>query len=542
MSQPICVAFAQLNLSVGNIADNVAKMISAAQQARREKSAQLIIFSELSVTGYPPEDLLHRKDFLDATGRGISELANASRDIAIIAGAPRQSDGKLYNAALYFEKGKLADEYYKMLLPNYAVFDEARYFNQGHRPCVIQFEDLRIGITICEDIWEPQPIRALRAAGVDIVININASPFHIGKRQQRMEVLRQRVHEAGLPIIYINQLGGQDELVFDGASAIIDANGEILFVAPEFEAGIYSCRIAKEEPGIRLQCDDIPAVPLESDELIWRALWVGVKDYLEKNGFSGAVVGLSGGIDSAVTLLLAVEALGAENVAAVMMPSRYTSAASIEDARTLAGRCGVRLHEISIDEIFDLFLKQLAPVFVGAGTDVTEENIQARIRGLLLMAISNKLKLALLATGNKSEMAVGYATLYGDMAGAFAPLKDVVKTLVYRLARFCNRNDMRIPERILHRPPSAELAPGQIDQDRLLPYEELDAILQQFIEMNASSKEILDQGFDPAAVEEVKRMVMRYEYKRRQAPVGTKITRSAFGKDWRYPISSGYRD
>ena len=536
-----CIAFAQLNFAVGDIDGNVAKMIAAARRAYHERGARLIVFSELSVTGYPPEDLLHRSDFLNAAVRSCSALGAASRDIAMIVGAPWRDNGKLYNAALYFAGGKLVQKYYKMLLPNYAVFDERRYFSPGIHPCVVQCEGVRIGMSVCEDVWEPQPLRAICAAHADIVVNLNASPFHVGKRQQRIKMLRQRVRETRVPVIYVNQTGGQDELVFDGASFVIGANGEIPFVAPEFEEGIYSCQMRCEDSGVALTCHDAPATALEADALVWQALRTGVQDYLGKNGFSGAVLGLSGGIDSALTLLLAVEALGAEHVTAVMMPSRYTSTASIEDARTLARRCRVQLHEIAIDRIFTLFLEQLAPVFVGTRTDATEENIQARIRGLLLMAISNKFGLALLATGNKSEMATGYATLYGDMAGAFAPLKDVVKTLVYRLAHFCNRRDPRIPRRVLERPPSAELAPQQRDQDSLPPYAELDVILQQFIEANAPDRDILERGCNPATVQAIKDRVMRYEYKRRQAPVGIKITRSAFGRDWRYPIASKYR-
>ena len=536
MSRTLRIAIAQLDFLVGDIRGNVRAMIDAARRAGEEKGARLVVFPELGITGYPPEDLLFRADFLDQVERGIADLAEASASIAVVAGAPVRDGGSLYNAALYFNHGRLVARYYKMILPNREVFDEMRYFTPGRLPCVVELEGVRLGLTICEDVWHPQPVKSAAQSGAHAIINVNASPFCIGKHAQRLEVLHRRVQECGLPVIYVNQCGGQDELVFDGASRIVSRENELLFLAPEFEQGLYACEVSPR----RVICDEPWSEPVSPLASVWKALRTGLHDYIEKNGFEGVVLGLSGGVDSALTLVLAVEALGADRVTALMIPSRYTSPASLEDARRLTGKLGVSLHEIDLEPVFRSVLDQLRPLFSGARPDTAEENIQARIRGMLLMAVSNKRRLALLATGNKSEMAVGYATLYGDMAGAFAPLKDVVKTMVYDLARFCNEREDRIPLRILERPPSAELIYDQTDQDSLPPYEVLDAIIESFVEGDASLDDMIKRGLPEDAIAEVQQMILRNEYKRRQAPIGIRITEKAFGKDRRYPVTSAF--
>ncbi|MGD8642751.1 MAG: NAD+ synthase, partial [Chromatiales bacterium] len=504
-------------------------------RARDELGARLVLFPELSLTGYPPEDLLLRPSLLERAQEAMHVVARATHGIDVVLGLPLQDVNGLHNAAVLLREGRVFARYAKQVLPNYSVFDEKRYFVAGHEPCVVEIDGLRCGITICEDVWHPEPIAGAVGQGADVILNINASPFHVGKRAERLEALQARIAEVRRPIVYVNLVGGQDELVFDGESMVLDARGGIAFRAPAFVEDLYAVELVDSGP--------VPqALPEEIGEeaAIYGAIVQAVRDYVEKNGFKGVVIGLSGGIDSALTLAIAVDALGADQVEAVMMPSRYTAQMSLEDAQLEAETLGVKYRLIPIEPPFQAFLDALASEFRGLERDATEENIQARCRGLILMAISNKTGRMLLTTGNKSEMAVGYATLYGDMAGGFAPLKDVAKTLVFRLARYRNGISPAIPQRVLERPPSAELAPDQKDEDSLPPYDLLDPILELFVEQDRSVEDIAARGFDEAMVRRVAGMVLRNEYKRRQAPPGVRITRRAFGKDRRYPITSGY--
>ncbi len=542
VSDTLRIAAAQLNFLVGDVAGNVAKIVETARAAGRD-GASLVIFSELAVTGYPPEDLLLRADFIGETERALVQLAarvrTAAPGVGVIVGAPRRADSSLFNSAFYLNDGKALAHCDKAVLPNYSVFDEKRYFDAGTGVCVTQIGGVRAGLIICEDIWQAAgPALRAKEAGAEVLINLNASPFHVGKDEQRSAVLQARAHETGLPIVYVNQVGGQDELVFDGDSRLVAPDGSTLWSAPLFDEDVCCFEWAG---GGRIECAHAPRAAIPRVETIWRALVTGLRDYIDKNGFAGAVIGLSGGVDSALTLALVAEAVGSERVRAVMMPSRYTADMSLEDARTLAENLGVRLHEIGIEPVFQALQRQLKEVFAGAPEDVTEENMQARVRGNLLMAIANKHRLAVITTGNKSEMAVGYATLYGDMAGAYAPLKDVLKTRVYELAGFCNRAREVIPQRVIARPPSAELAPGQVDQDSLPPYETLDAIIEGFIEADASCEDLVGRGFSEDTVRRVQTLVLKSEHKRRQAPPGVRITEKGFGRDRRYPITSGFK-
>ena len=533
------IVVAQMNFLVGDIRGNVAKMTECVREVAHE-GVTLVVFPELSVTGYPPEDLLLRADFIAESEYALARLARraAVSGVGLIVGAPRRTDGKMFNSAFYLADGKVLAHYDKMVLPNYSVFDEKRYFSVGSEARVIRVGGMRVGLTVCEDIWvSGGPALRAKQAGAELLINLNASPFHLGKDEQRSAVLRARAEETGLPIVYVNQVGGQDELVFDGDSRVIAADGTVLWSARLFDEDVRSF----EWKDGRVESAYPPRAEVPRVEILWRALVTGLRDYAGKNGLDGAVIGLSGGVDSAVTLVLAAKTLGAARVRAVAMPSRYTADMSLEDARSLAENLGVALHEISIEPVFQAMERQLEGVFTGAPPDVTEENIQARVRGNLLMAIANKYRLAVISTGNKSEMAVGYATLYGDMAGAYAPLKDVVKTRVYELAEWCNRVHEVIPRRVIRRSPSAELAPGQVDQDRLPPYQALDAIIEEFIESDASYEDMVARGFSGDTVLEVQAMVLGNEYKRRQAPPGTRVTEKAFGKDRRYPVTSGFR-
>ena len=531
------VWLAQMDLRVGDIAGNVRQILAEAHHARDRYGADLALFPELSLTGYPPEDLLLRPDFLRTVEEGLETLRREARDIALLVGYPRPWQGRLFNAAGVIHQGHFLTEYHKQHLPNYGVFDEKRYFQAGQDPCVFELGGVPLGITICEDIWQAGPARQARDAGARCLLNLNASPFHAGKQREREALVYKRVKDLGIPLVYLNLVGGQDELVFDGGSFAMDAGGQTRARLPAFEAAGGLVEVAADG-GIRA---DAPLEPIaEDDAAIYEALVLGVRDYVTKNRFKGAVLGLSGGIDSALTLALAVDALGADRVEAVLMPSRYTADMSVEDARAEADALGVRHRLIPIEPAFETFLEMLSGEFAGLPRDATEENIQARIRGIILMAISNKFGRILLTTGNKSEMAVGYATLYGDMAGGFAPLKDVPKTLVYRLARYRNQRAPVIPERVLERPPSAELAPDQKDEDSLPPYEILDPILQRYIELDQGVEEIAVAGFDLETVRRVAHMVDRNEYKRRQAPPGVRISRRAFGRDRRYPITNGF--
>jgi len=537
------IVIAQLNPTIGDIEGNSQLIINAIDKACEQLQAHCIVFSELMLTGYPPEDLLHRPAFIDACEEKLKYIADHCENITAILGAPyRDNSGELFNAAYILKDKRVIGIAKKQCLPNYSVFDEERYFTAGETSTVVELHDgIKAGISICEDIWYEQPAAAIRQAGADIIINLNASPFHIGKYQQRINTLLQRVKETGMPIIYVNQTGGQDELVFDGFSVAINSSGEIKAMAPSFKDAMHVVDLTyREQEPIQIngQINERPT----SDALLYQALVCGVRDYVNKNNFSGAILGLSGGVDSALTLAIAVDALGADRVTAVMMPSQYTADMSQEDAQTEANTLGIEYHVIPIEPAFKAFNEMLSEVFASSDKDVTEENLQARSRGVVLMAISNKLGKIVLTTGNKSEMAVGYATLYGDMAGGFAPLKDVYKTKVYDLCRYRNSLGEVIPERVINRPPTAELAPDQLDQDSLPPYDVLDGILKLYLENSRSGKEIIEAGYDVGYVNDTLNKVDRNEYKRRQAPPGIKVTEKAFGRDRRYPITSGYRN
>lgn len=529
------IALAQLNLTVGDIEANSQKIIRSLDQAR-QLNADLVVFPELCVTGYPPEDLLFRQDFLARSDRAVQQILAHTLGITAIIGVPVQHQGQLYNAALALTDGHIVAQYHKQALPNYGVFDEQRYFAAGQQTQLLNLKGVQIGLTVCEDIWREGIIAANRQAGAELIVTINASPFHAGKVHQREEIIAEQVKAARVPLVYVNQVGGQDELIFDGASFALDNDGQLVFRAEEFTEQLSLLEFTNG----RLQTATVAPhyQPVVSE---YNALVLGIRDYVRKNGFKGAILGLSGGIDSALVLALAVDALGAEHVEVVLMPSRYTQDMSVEDAVLEAEALGVKHHTIAIEPAVKAFNQMLAPLFEGSKADTTEENIQARCRGVLLMALSNKQGKLLLTTGNKSEMSVGYATLYGDMAGGFAPLKDVSKLLVYEMARYRNTVSAVIPERVIIRPPSAELAPDQKDEDSLPPYDVLDPILALYVEQDKSASEIIGLGFPRPAVERAISLVDRNEYKRRQSPPGIRITPRAFGRDRRYPISSGYR-
>jgi NAD+ synthase (glutamine-hydrolysing) len=560
---PVRVALAQINATVGDL-DGNARLIEAAARAAHAQGAALLLAPELALTGYPPEDLLLRPAFTSESARVLQALAERLADCAglsVVVGHPHQFNGQggwrtrsvavaeRYNAASVLQGGRIAGTYAKRELPNYQVFDERRYFASGRDaglpPLVFEAGGRRFGVLICEDAWFEEPGLAAREAGAELLCVLNASPFHLGKAGEREARMAERARATGCPLLFSHLVGGQDEVVFDGASFVLDAQGRVGARAASFEPALLLANVASDGS----VTGEIAPLP-EPEAEAWQALVVGVRDYLGKNGFPGALIGLSGGIDSALVLALAVDALGADKVRAVMMPSRYTADISWLDARDMAARLGVRYDEIAIEPMFDAFRGALSAQFAGLPEDTTEENLQARIRGTLLMALSNKTGAIVLSTGNKSEMATGYCTLYGDMAGGFAVIKDVAKTLVYRLAEWKNRQPVRradgsigpvIPERIITRAPSAELRPDQTDQDSLPPYEVLDAILALYMEEDRSVEEIIAAGHDPAAVEKVTRLIKVNEYKRRQAPVGIRITHRAFGRDWRYPITSGFR-
>ena len=533
------IVMAQIDTLVGDVDGNSDKIIAAAERAREEFAADAILFPELALCGYPPEDLLLRPGLSLRVVHGLERIKRSVAGIDIIVGYPRRATGGLYNAASLLRDGRIIATYHKQHLPNYSVFDEKRYFKRGDGPCVVEIKGVPVAIVICEDVWLPQPLQQARDAGARMVLVLNASPYRIDKGREREEVLRQRAQENGLPALYVNLVGGQDELVFDGESFVIDARGDVTQRAPAFQEGLYPVDLEVTEAGVVPRPGSCAPV-LSEEASVYQALVLGVRDYVEKNGFPGVVIGLSGGIDSALTLAVAVDALGAERVEAVMMPSRYTRDISLEDAQQQARTMGVEYRVISIEKVYQAFLESLAEEFAGTGADATEENIQARCRGVILMAISNKRHKMVLTTGNKSEMAVGYATLYGDMAGGFDVLKDVPKTLVFRLAEYRNSEREVIPRRVIERPPSAELAPDQKDVDSLPPYPVLDGILELYVERDKCIEDIVAAGYDEAVVKRVVRMVDRNEYKRRQAPPGVRVTRRAFGRDRRYPITSGY--
>ncbi|NVL29438.1 NAD+ synthase, partial [Pseudomonas syringae pv. actinidiae] len=524
----------------GDVHGNVEKIIKAAQTARDDLGAHVIVFPELTLCGYPPEDLLLRSSMQSRIEKALARVREAARGIVIVIGFPWVEDGARYNSCAVISEGEEVARYYKQRLPNYRVFDEKRYFESGSGPCVVNLFGIQVGITICEDIWFSEPLKQACDAGAQIMLTLNASPFHRGKQAEREALLAQRADECSIPMMYVNQVGGQDELVFDGNSFVVDGNGKVTQRAPAFEEGLYVTDF---------DCTDNSLVPvpgtvtelLSLEASVYQALVSGVKDYVHRNGFKGVVLGLSGGIDSALVLAVAADALGAENVEAVMMPYHYTAQMSQDDAREEADILGVKYSVLPIASMVEAFLSTLAPMFEGLGKDTTEENLQARCRGTMLMAISNKKRYLVLTTGNKSEMAVGYATLYGDMAGGFDVLKDVPKTLVFKLCEYRNTLDYVIPQRVIDRPPSAELAPDQKDEDSLPPYPVLDEILRLYVEQDLSADAIIEEGFDTEVVRKVIRLVDLNEYKRRQAAVGPRITERGFGRDRRYPITSGWR-
>jgi len=535
------LAMGQINPVVGDVSGNVQKIIDAACLARDEFDADLIAFPELILTGYPPEDLLLRPGLQKRVNQGLLTLAAKINGIAIVVGHPAGDvrDG-LYNAASFIVDGECIGTYFKQYLPNYSVFDEKRYFVEGKEACVADYKGIKFGLTICEDIWFTVPTAQAADQGADIILNLNASPFRQGKWQLREAELKQRVIETGLPVVYVNQVGGQDELVFDGCSFALSATGEKVVCATAWQESIHLININRSpDESALILTGDIEEEETEL-EMIYHALVMGLRDYVEKNKFSTVVIGLSGGIDSALTLALAVDALGADRVSTVMMPSQYTAQISLDDAEKMANILNVKHSVIAIDSLFEHFLDELSGQFIDKKTDTTEENIQARIRGVILMALSNKTGAMVLSTGNKSEMAVGYSTLYGDMAGGYSPLKDVYKTLVYQLSEYRNTLSTVIPSRIITRSPSAELAPDQCDQDSLPPYDVLDDVLEQYIAQDECFEEFVLKGYDADMVSRVITLVQRNEYKRRQAPPGIRITSRAFGRDRRYPITSAY--
>jgi NAD+ synthase (glutamine-hydrolysing) len=541
MKQSLRIALAQLDLLVGDVHGNATRVVNTARQARADLGADLVLLPELSLSGYPPEDLLFHRGFRRQIESGLAKVREEVQGISVMVGFPEYAGTAIHNSAALIGNGMVAAIYRKSELPNYKVFDEKRYFQAGAQPSVADVDGFRCGMLVCEDVWEREPAQLARSAGAELLIVINASPYEIHKQREREEVARARVLDVGLPMVYVNMVGGQDELIFDGNSFVMNADGAVVMRAPAFREGTYVVDFVRESRG-RVVPQPGHIEPELSDEAsVYGALVVGVRDYVNKHGFPGVVMGLSGGIDSALTLAIAVDALGADRVHAVMMPSRYTSSMSLDDAKEQAQLLGVKYSLLSIESMFEATLATLKNEFAGRPADAAEENIQSRCRMLLLMGISNKTGKMLLTTGNKSEMAVGYATLYGDMAGGFAPIKDCSKMLVYRLAAYRNDGGRVIPQRVIDRPPSAELRPGQKDSDSLPPYEVLDAILEAFIEEDLSVDEIEARGFDRTTVGRVLDMVKRNEYKRRQAPPGVRVSRRAFGRDWRYPITNGYR-
>lgn len=529
------VTLAQLNLIACDIQGNSEKIIAAIDKAKQQGS-QLIVFPELALCGYPPEDYLFRQDFHQQIKTAIDNIVQHTDNIAAVIGYPDQTSNGIYNSAIVMQNKKVISVYHKQHLPNYSVFDEKRYFTEGDKSCIVTINKIKFGILICEDIWHPEAIAKAKADGAEIIVTLNASPFHYQKAEIRYENLIKRQQETELPILYVNLLGGQDDLVFDGGSFALTKHGDIAVFADFFHEQLLSVNINKDK-----DFDTQPIAPFPDVEtVIYNALVLAVKDYITKNGFNGALLGLSGGIDSALTLAIAVDALGAENVHAVMMPSRYTADISMSDAEAQAKNSKVQYSVLPIERPFSVFNEVLSEEFEGLPPDTTEENIQARCRGILLMALSNKTGKIVLTTGNKSEMSVGYATLYGDMAGGFAVLKDVPKMLVYQLASYRNKLSLVIPQRVIDRPPSAELAPDQLDENTLPPYSILDAILERYVEHDQSISDIVMAGYNRETVERVAKMVKRNEYKRRQAPPGPRITPRSYGRDRRYPITSGF--
>ena len=538
MTNVLTIALAQQNYLLGDIKGNSQKIIATAIKARDEFKADLVLFPELAITGYPPEDLLLREECFLRVARALQLIQSAVNDIYMVVGHPEKYKNKRYNTASVIFNGTVIASYHKQRLPNYSVFDEKRYFTPGKKPCTFTLKKVPIGISICEDLWEPGSMKQAITAGAKLMLSLNASPFHFKKGCVRLEQLRKRQQQEGaIPILYVNCVGGQDELVFDGSSVALDAKGAVCVQAPAYQESLSIVTLDLKPLNIRKSHIE---TMLTDEASIYEAIKLGTRDYINKNGFPGALVGLSGGIDSALVLAITCDAIGNERLQAVLMPSRFTAKMSLEDAIKESATLGVAHRVISIEPTFNAFLKTLTDEFIGYDADATEENIQARCRAIILMALSNKTGKLVLACGNKSEMAVGYATLYGDMAGGYAPLTDVPKTLVYRLAKYRNSLSPVIPERVLTRPPSAELAMNQTDQDLLPPYEVLDPIMTQYVEYDKSVEDLLAQGFARRDVERVVRLIDRNEYKRRQAAPGVRISARAFGRDWRYPITSGF--
>ena len=550
MTQDLAIALAQTNPKVGDVDGNLVKIRQARGEARR-LGADLVVFSELNVSGYPPEDLVLKPAFQAACRTAVEALARETSDggPAVLVGSPWVEDGRLYNAALLLGDGEILARRFKRDLPNYGVFDEKRLFAAGLPQGPISFRDVRLGVMVCEDMWTPEVTETLAESGAELLLVPNGSPYEHEKFDQRIQLAGARSAESNLPLIYVNQLGGQDELVFDGASFALDADATLKAQLPAWREAVSLTRWRRGNNGWRCADGEITA-PIFGLAGVYQAMVLGLRDYVEKNGFPGVVLGLSGGIDSAISAVVAVDALGPSRVRAVMMPSPYTSKDSLEDASACAGALGIRLDTVSIEPAMAAFSGMVKPLFEGRPADTTEENIQSRARGVTLMAFSNKLGHMVLSTGNKSEMSVGYATLYGDMCGGYSVLKDVYKTTVFALSRWRNANrpdgghgpaGRVIPERIITKAPTAELKPNQTDQDSLPPYEVLDGILECLVEGEMPVEQIVAKGFDEATVRRVWRMLDLAEYKRRQAPPGVKITNRAFGRDRRYPITNGFR-
>ncbi len=539
--QDLTLVMAQLDPLVGDIPGNTERAIESVREARIEHGADIVVLPELFLTGYPPEDLLLRPSMESRLRAARTRMAEkVVRDVLVIVGYPGRREGQLWNLAGALYNGEWLGEYAKQALPNYEVFDEQRYFAAGSEPLVLEHKGLKLGLLICEDLWDEGPARRAREAGAQLLVSLNASPFHQDKPAERLRLLEERAAEVALPIVYVNMIGGQDELVFDGGSACVDAGGRLMLQAPHWQVGLMPVALVREKGGWAPRPGETEP-DVEPEENLYCALVTGLRDYVNKSGFEGVVLGLSGGIDSALSLAIAVDALGPQRVQAVMMPYHYTADISKQDAAEQADLLGVHYEVLPIEPMVEAFMGTLSGVFEGSERDTTEENLQSRCRGVLLMAISNKKGLMVLTTGNKSEMAVGYATLYGDMVGGYNTLKDVYKTWVYRLARWRNTQSPAIPERVIERPPSAELAPGQQDSDSLPDYDVLDAILVRYIEGDMSAEAIIEAGFDRDDVYRVVRLVDRCEYKRRQAPVGVRVTRRGFGRDRRYPIVNGWQ-
>lgn len=535
MNRTLNIALAQLNWLVGDIEINCERMLQEAK-AQKLQDADLILFSELALTGYPPEDLLFRQDFYHRCKKQLDRLRKASQNIAIVTGHPYQQNEKFYNALSFFWQGKIIARYFKQQLPNYGVFDEKRYFHSANETCVISFKEYKLGFLICEDVWFDEPVDAIKTKDADILIVINASPYNCKKPHIRSTLLKSHCQRTKLPSIYLNQVGGQDELIFDGGSKVFNSHGEVTHYLAQFSEQVTQCKFN--------DCEPIPvsnlAKTLSSIAQVYEALVMATRDYINKNGFSGVILGLSGGIDSALTLAIAVDALGKNKVQAVMMPFRYTTEISIRDANEQAKLLDIEFSIVSIEAMYDAFIDGLTPLFSNTNLDTTEENLQARCRAIILMAISNKKGRLVLATSNKTESAIGYTTLYGDMAGGFAVLKDVPKTLVFKLAKYRNTISPTIPKQVIERQPSPELAPGQFDQDNLPSYPILDAILEGYVEQDKSVSELVAAGFDEITVNKVIKLVDISEYKRRQAPIGPRVTIRNFNKDRRYPITSAF--